>query len=136
TAAKKTAAKKTATRRPAPTRGRLMSMRVSDGFRDFVLDHLQGVQDFRAKSMFGGLGLYSGELFFGMVAADVVYFKVDDRNRAVYEQAGAKAFKPYPDRPMAMAYYSVPTTTLEQPASLIEWVNLAIAVARDSKRNK
>jgi hypothetical protein len=53
-----------------PTRRKLVPMRVSEGFRAFVLDQLSAVRDFRAKSMFGGIGLYAGDTFFGMVASD------------------------------------------------------------------
>ena len=57
-------------RRKAP----LTPMRVSDGFRAFVLDQLSNVADVRPKSMFGGVGLYSGDVFFGIVAAVIVGF--------------------------------------------------------------
>jgi TfoX/Sxy family transcriptional regulator of competence genes len=36
-------------------------------FVDFLLDQLDGVPDVRAQRMFAGFGLYSGDLFFGIV---------------------------------------------------------------------
>lgn len=108
-------------------------MRVSDGFRDFVIDQLSGVPDLRAKAMFGGVGLYSGEVFFGILAADVLYFKVDDSNRREYEHAGSSAFKPYADRAMRMPYYDVPAAIIEDQAALAEWASRAVAVARAAK---
>ena len=53
-------------------------MRVSSNVREFVLDQLAGLDGLRARAMFGGVGLYAGEVFFGIVAAEVLYFKVDD----------------------------------------------------------
>ena len=50
-----------------------------------MLDQLAGVPQLEHKTMFGGIGLYSGEIFFAIVAADVAFFKVDDSNRATYE---------------------------------------------------
>lgn len=39
-------------------------MAVSPTFRDYVLDQLGRVAaDVRSRGMFGGVGLYSGELF-------------------------------------------------------------------------
>src|SRR5262245_5917963 len=134
--AKRKPTKKPTKKSQQKPRGKLMSMRVSDGFRAFVLDQLTGVRDFRAKSMFGGLGLYSGEVFFGMVAADVLYFKTDETNRAAYEQAGARPFKPYPDRAMVMPYYSVPVATLDDQASLVAWAQQSIAIAKAGKTRK
>jgi hypothetical protein len=43
-------------------------MRVTDGFRAFVLDQLAAVESVRARAMFGGVGLYANDLFFGILA--------------------------------------------------------------------
>ena len=40
-------------------------MRVSADVREFVLDQLSELRGLRAQSMFGGVGLYAGEAFFG-----------------------------------------------------------------------
>ena len=109
-------------------------MRVSSGFREFVLEQLTEVHQLHARPMFGGLGLYAGDVFFGIVAGDVLYFKVDQTTRADYEQAGSQPFKPYADRPVTMAYCSVPVTVVEDAATLAQWARRAIAVARASKK--
>jgi DNA transformation protein len=127
---KANAKKTTRPKKRAAPRARLASLRVSGGFREFVLDQLAGVRDFRAQAMFGGVGLYSGDVFFGILAADVLYFKAGDSNRAEYEQAGSKPFKPYADRAMKMPYYNVPTAILEDAAALAVWAERAIAVAK------
>ena len=111
-------------------------MRVSGGFREFVLGQLAEVRELHAKSMFGGLGLYSGDVFFGIVAGDVLYFKVDETIRADYEQSGSRPFKPYADRPVTMQYYSVPTATLEDAMTLAQWARRSIAVARATQDQK
>ena len=113
-----------------------MSMRVSDSFRDFVLDRLSEVDHLHARAMFGGVGLYAEDTFFGIVAADVLYFKVDDTNRRDYEAAGARAFKPYADRPITMSYYNVPVDVLEDSAMLAEWARRSIGVAKAVKPSR
>src|SRR5262245_6238999 len=102
----------------APQRGRLASMRNTNTFKDYVIDQMAAVPSLTPRAMFGGIGLYSGELFFGILASDVLYFKVDDSNRAEYEKAGMQPFKPYADRPMTMGYYAVPATVIEDAAML------------------
>ena len=81
-----------------PVRNRLSPMKVSDAFKSFVLDQLEELGDVTPRSMFGGVGLYRRGIFFGIIAADVLYLKVDATNRPDYERAGMHAFKPYPDR--------------------------------------
>src|SRR5262245_32481894 len=121
------------TGRPKTSMGTLKSLRVSDGFRTYVLDQLSPVQGLRARPMFGGFGLYAGDAFFGILAADVLYMKVDDSNRSDYEQAKAPAFKPFVNRPMSMSYYAVPVGVLESSHILAVWATRSIAVARRAK---
>jgi DNA transformation protein len=111
-----------------------MSMRVSPDVREFVLDQLSGLHGLGAQAMFGGIGLYANEIFFGILAADVLYFKVDDTTRAVYEAAGSMPFKPYAGRAMTMPYYRVPVEVLEAAPTLVEWAKRAVSVARASKK--
>ena len=125
-------AKTSASRKTASSKGPLRSMRVSDSFRAFVLEQLADVTSVRARAMFGGVGLYSGDVFFGMIAADVLYLKVGDRNRGPYESAGMTAFAPYPDKPMTMPYYQVPVHVLEDRRELGIWAHASIDVAAES----
>ena len=117
-------------------RGPLRSMRVSAGFRDFVLDQLAGTNSLRARAMFGGVGLYAEDVFFGILAADVLFFKVGDTNRREYETAGSSPFRPYADRAMTMPYYDVPIVVLEDAVMLGEWAARAVAAARTAKTAK
>jgi len=109
---------------------RLRSMKVSDSFRDFVLDQISDIPRVTARAMFGGIGLYAGDVFFGILAADVLYFKVDDSNRPDYEGHGSRPFKPYDDRPMTMSYYNVPAGILENASELATWARRSISIAR------
>jgi DNA transformation protein len=101
----------------------------STGFVEFLLDQLDAVADVRAQRMFGGFGLYSGDVFFGLVSNDLVYFKVNDESRSHYIRAGMAPFKPYADRPMTMQYYQVPVAVLEDADELCRWARRAVAAA-------
>jgi DNA transformation protein len=118
----------------AAARGRLRSMRVSESFRDFVLDQLAGFPGLRPQAMFGGIGLYAGEHFFGIIAADVLYFKVDDTNRPEYEARGSRPFQPYDDKPMTMPYFFVPPDVLEDAEMLRRWADRSVGVARSAAK--
>lgn len=109
---------------------RLRSLRVSAGFRDFVLDQLAELPGLRARAMFGGVGLYSGEHFFGILAGDSLYLRADDTTRAGFVKEGGQAFAPYPGRPASMSYYSVPIGILESAPEVTQWATRAIGVAR------
>jgi DNA transformation protein len=108
-------------------------MRVSDGFRAFVLDQLTGVKSVRARAMFGGVGLYANDVFFGILAGDTLYLKVNDSNRAQYAAEGMTAFQPYADRSMTMSYYQVPPRVLEDRDELTAWALASVRVAAYAK---
>jgi DNA transformation protein len=113
-------------------------MPVTDGFRDFVLEQLDPLGPITPKRMFGGVGLYAGDLFFALLAGDVLYLKADDSTRGRLEAAGARPFQPYPDRPRGhgtMQYYSVPASVLEDGDELIAWATGSVAVARAQRTN-
>jgi DNA transformation protein len=109
-------------------------MRNTDGFRSFVLDQLASLSALTARPMFGGLGIYSGAVFFGIVASDVLYFKVDDSNRDDYRAYGSGPFRPFADKPMSMSYYEVPLEILEDREAIVRWAKRAYAVAAKPKK--
>lgn len=109
-------------------------LKVSEGFRAFVLDQLSELGDVTPRPMFGGLGLYRDGLFFGIVAGDVLYLKVDDATRGDYTAAGMPPFKPYPHRAGTMQYYAVPPDVLESPIELAAWARKALSVAARAAR--
>jgi DNA transformation protein len=109
------------------------SLRVTPEFRAFVLDQLARVPELRPRAMFGGVGLYSGERFFAILAGDELFFKVDASNRAAYEAAGSEPFRPVAGRNVSMSYFRVPLEVLEDPAELGQWARAAIGAAAAAK---
>jgi DNA transformation protein len=107
----------------------LRSLRSSESFRQFVLDQLEPLE-VRAKAMFGGTGLYSSDCFFGIIARDRLFLKVDDTTRVRYQRAKMRPFRPYPDRAGTMQYYEVPVSVLESGLELERWAREAVSVAR------
>ncbi len=105
-------------------------MPVSQSFRTFVVEQLTRVlPQVRARSMFGGVGIYARSLFFALIADDTLYFKVDDSNRADFEDRGMSPFRPYGEAGEVMQYYEVPPDLLEDAEALRPWAERALAVA-------
>ncbi len=110
-------------------------MSVSPSFRTFVLEQLsRSVPRIRGRSMFGGVGIYSGEVFFALIADDTLYFKVDDSNRPEFEAKGMGPFQPYGEHGEVMQYYRVPDDLLEDTEVLGQWADKSVLVARKAKR--
>lgn len=111
-------------------------MPVTDSFVEFVLEQLCSVAAITPKRMFGGVGLYAGDLFFALIADDVLYLKADDATRGALEAAGARPFQPYPDRGTgSMQYYSVPAAVLEDADGLIAWTKKSVEIARAQRES-
>jgi DNA transformation protein and related proteins len=112
-------------------------MSVSDSYRTYVLDQLGRVtQRLRSKSMFGGVGVYSGDHFFALLDNDTLFFKVDDSNRGDFTAKRMKAWSPFEDGKEMKGYYTLPEELLEDPDELKPWVDRAVAVAARKKKTK
>ena len=109
-------------------------MGVTDSFRTFVLEQLDGVvPSVRWRRMFGGVGIYSEDLFFALIDDDVVYFKTDAETQKDFEARGMGPFRPTGPDGETMKYYQIPEDVLENPELLGAWAGKAIAVARGAK---
>ena len=96
-------------------------MSVSQDYLQYVLEQLAGLGPVAPRRMFGGVGLYYDGLFFGLISADTLYFKVDESNRADYVARGMGQFRPFRDRPeVSMTYYELPADALEDAGHLIQ----------------
>ena len=112
-------------------------MAVSPSFRTYILEQLgRSVRDIRGRSMFGGVGIYSGGFFFALIDDDTLYFKVDESNRRDFEVRGMGPFQPYGEDGETMQYYRVPEDLLEDSEVLGHWAEKAIIVARQAKRSR
>ncbi len=103
---------------------------ADDSFKHYVLDQLSTLPELRAKAMFGGVGLYQAERFFGILFAGRLYFKVNDTTRAAYLARGMTPFTyTRGERTMTMSYYEVPVAVLENREELVAWATQAIRAA-------
>jgi DNA transformation protein len=96
----------------------------TDSFRDFALEQLAALEGFRCKRMFGGHGLYSGEVFFGIVFDGRLYFKTHPDTLPDYLAFHAAVFAPS-EKQILKNYREVPVDILEDSAQLTAWAQKA-----------
>jgi DNA transformation protein and related proteins len=112
-------------------------MSVTNSFNTFVLEQLgRSVASVHSRRMFGGVGIYSGDLFFAIIHDDAVYFKTDASTQIDFEEQGMGPFRPMGDGAASMSYHQLPEDILENPETLCMWADKAIAVARQAKTRK
>jgi len=105
-------------------------MAVSHDYLQYVLEQLSGLGRIASRRMFGSVGLYCDDLFFGLISRDTLYFKVDDTNRADYMARRMGQFRPYADKPeFSMAYFEVPAEVLEDGEECVAWARRSVTVA-------
>jgi DNA transformation protein len=92
----------------------------ADSFKEFVLDQLSDLRSVSCRAMFGGYGLYQGDVFFGIIHKSRLYLKTNDRTRAAYLRHGSKPFQPNRKQTLN-TYYEVPVEIIEDQDRLVEW---------------
>lgn len=93
-----------------------------DEFVDHCVELLGRLGSCRARRMFGGHGLYVGELFIAIIARERLYLKVDAVSLPAFEAAGCAQFTvEAKGKPMTMAYWTVPDEALESPELMAPW---------------
>ena len=109
---------------------------TSPSYLTFVIDQLAALGRVTSSRMFGGAGLYRDGAFFGLIAEDILYFKVDDATRGEYERRDMPALRPVASKPQLVSknYFQVPAEVIDDPDTLCEWAQRALAAARAKKK--
>ena len=110
-------------------------MPLAPGLLEQVAAQLAHVPELSVRRMFGGAGLYSAGVFFGVIADGAVFFRVDDGNREEFARAGAAAFEPVLGK-LSTTYFQVPEEVVAQPGPFAAWALKAITAARAAKAGK
>jgi len=105
-------------------------MVVKNEFVIYLLDQLGQIGPVKARAMFGGFGIFRGDLMFGLVSQDTLYLKVDHVNLPDFEERGLKPFTyRRKGRDLAMSYYQAPLEALEEEEELLRWAEKACDAA-------
>lgn len=100
---------------------------AQDSFATFVLEQLRAEETgaIVARRMFGSLGLYRRDTFFGIIHRGHLYLKTSEATRDAYLARGMGPFRPN-EKQTLKNYYAVPVEILEDPDALAEWVAAAL----------
>jgi DNA transformation protein len=103
-------------------------------FVELVLEQLAPLGSVRVRAMFGGYGVYQGDVFFAIIVDDRLYFKTDRVTCVEYQALGLLPFS-YTARgkTITMQYYEAPPEVFEDMAVMRRWAQQAIAVAQRAK---
>ena len=106
-------------------------MAYDPDFGEWVREHLAALGSLEIKRMFGAAAVYANGLIFALLDDGVVWLKADEVNAPVLEAAGARQFT-YPTKDgkqMAMAYWSLPESALDDPDEAVDWARKSIDAA-------
>jgi len=113
-------------------------MPVSPDYKEFVRELLAPLGAVTIKPFFGGLEAKYGDVQFAWVLSDTLYFKVDDGNRADFEDAGVGPFM-YERNGREIAIrklYEVPAYLFDEPDEMLVWARKAIDAERRAQKAK
>jgi DNA transformation protein len=96
----------------------------TDSFREFVLEQLAGLVELRCRRMFGGYGLYSDGVFFGILFDGRLYFKTNPHTLQDFMACNAPVFAPS-KKQILKNYREVPVDILEDAVQLTAWARKA-----------
>lgn len=101
----------------------------------YILDTLQSLGTIRIRKMFGSYGLYKDNIFFALISDNILYFKINDHDKPLYQAHGSKPFS-YTKKDgtcITMSYWEVPLDIIENRQKLALWINQAVKAAQQKK---
>lgn len=110
-------------------------MAITREFEAFALELLSGLGPLRLKRMFGGAGLYCGDLFFALADDEAIYIKADEANEAAFTAVAAPAFT-YPGKDgevLTLRYRRLPDSAMDDPEEAVRWARLGVEAAARAK---
>ena len=103
-----------------------------DSFSEMIIEQLEQLPLFRSKRMFGGIGLFCADRFFGLIYRGSVYFRTDDVTRTAYTDLGMHYFQPN-EKQYLKKYFEVPANIIEDNEAFLSWAETALRVGEDSE---
>jgi len=107
-------------------------MVASDSFAEFVCEQLAPLGRVSMRRMFGKTGVFCDGLMLGMVRDDTLYFRVDEHNRAAFEEAASFPPLNYAKKgdTIELSFWRAPERLFDEPDELVTWARAALGAAR------
>lgn len=109
-------------------------MAVSPEFVAFVEELFAPLGGVRVRRMFGGGGIYSRDVMFGLVSDDTIYLKADAESARAFAARGSGPFV-YEGgaKPITMSYWQLPADLIDDADEALVWGRKALNIARTLK---
>ena len=107
-------------------------MVASASFAEFLREQLAPHGRVTLRRMFGKTGVFCNGLMLGMVTENTLYFRVDNENRATFEEAASSPPLNYAKqgRLIDLSFWRAPERLFDEPDELVAWARAALAAAR------
>ena len=107
-------------------------MVASDTFAEFLIEQLAPLGRVTLRRMFGKTGVFFGGVMFGMVTENMLYLRVDEQNKTIFEEAATAPPLNYRKKGVAidLSFWRVPERLFDEPDELVVWAEAALAAAR------
>ena len=108
-----------------------------DEFVDHCLELLGRLGPCRARRMFGGHGVYVGEVFIAIIAGRRLYLKMDAASLPAFAAQGCEPFSfEARGQVTTTSYWSVPDEAMESPELMTPWGRRALDAALRAAANR
>jgi DNA transformation protein len=109
-------------------------MSASPEFIELVQDLFAPLGGISVRRMFGGAGIYSRGIMFGLVDDDTIYLKADAESQKAFQARGCEPFVyDGKGKPVQMSYWKMPPELIDDAEEAVVWAKTALAVARAAK---
>lgn len=107
-------------------------MVASTSFAEFLREQLAPLGRVTMRRMFGKTGVFCDGVMLGMVTDNMLYVRVDDQNRAIFQEAASHPPLSYEKQGSSidLAFWRVPERLFDEPDELVTWARAALAAAR------
>ena len=106
---------------------------------EFIRELFAQFRPVTVKRMFGGAGLYSEGVMFGLAFDDAIYLKVDETSIPEFEREKSQPFvytcakSPGRVGRASLSYWRLPERLYDDPEELAVWAGRALAIAGRKK---
>ena len=101
----------------------------------FIEDVFARFGKITVRRMFGGQGIYAGDVMFALSDDEALYIKTDETMRAELAGQGSAPFVfQRASKPITTGYWRLPDCALDDPAEAAGWAKRALAVARAGRK--
>ena len=107
-------------------------MVASDSFAEFLSEQLAPLGNITMRRMFGKTGVFCDGLMLGMVTDNTLYLRVDDDNRAAFQEAASSPPLNYRKKgeTIDLSFWRAPERLFDEPDELVTWARIALAAAQ------